>query len=215
MSIWHVVVCRGLPCLEKFRMLRRDIKRQYDEYIVKVEADIKRDPNKFWPFIKFKQNGTSFPLNMTFSGAEVSGADGITGAFANYFESAYCDKASVIWSSVEEWSTSCNFSLNAVNEQDVLNAISKLKLKFTAGPDMIPSFLIRECVEAFVSPLAVIFNLCFLQFGKLQGLYRFSVVLKIIGLFRSVAIFLKYLFQFIISDNLCFHFKSYTYNMAL
>jgi hypothetical protein len=36
--------------LEKFRMLRRDIKgdikRQYDQYVAKVEADIKRDPNK-------------------------------------------------------------------------------------------------------------------------------------------------------------------------
>jgi hypothetical protein len=145
-------------------MLRRDIKgdikRQYDQYVAKAEADIKRDPNKFWQFVKFKQNGTGIPLNMTFSGAEVSGADEITGAFANYFESAYCEKASVIESSVEEWSTSCNFFLNAINEQDVLNAISKLKLKFTAGPDMIPSFLIRECVEAFVSPLVVIFNLC-------------------------------------------------------
>jgi hypothetical protein len=39
---------------------------------------------------------------MTFSGAEVSGVDGITGTFANYFESDYCDKASVIGSSVEE-----------------------------------------------------------------------------------------------------------------
>jgi hypothetical protein len=87
-------------------MLRRDIKgdikRQYDQYVVKVEADIKRYPNKFWQFIKFKQIGTSFPLNMTFSGAEVSGVDGITGTFANYFESDYCDKASVIGSSVEE-----------------------------------------------------------------------------------------------------------------
>jgi hypothetical protein len=81
--------------LEKYRMLRRDIK---------AEADIKRDPNKFWQFVKFKENGTGIPLNMTFSGAEVSGADEITGAFANYFESAYCGKASVIESSVEEWS---------------------------------------------------------------------------------------------------------------
>jgi hypothetical protein len=86
--------------LEKFRMLRRDIKgdikRQYDQYVAKAEADIKRDPNKFWQFVKFKQNGTGIPLNMTFSGAEVSGAEEITGAFANYFESAYCEKASVI-----------------------------------------------------------------------------------------------------------------------
>jgi hypothetical protein len=39
-------------------MLRRDItgdiKRQYDQHIAKVEADIKRDPNKFWQFVKFK-----------------------------------------------------------------------------------------------------------------------------------------------------------------
>jgi hypothetical protein len=86
--------------LEKYRMLRRDIKgyikRQYDQYVAKAQADIKRDPNKFWQFVKFKQNGTGIPLNMTFSGAEVSGADEITGAFANYFESAYCEKASVI-----------------------------------------------------------------------------------------------------------------------
>jgi hypothetical protein len=76
---------------------------------------------------------------MTFSGAEVSGAHEITGAFANYFEFVYCEKASVIGPSAEEWSTSCNFFLNAVNEQDVLNAISKLKLKFTAGHDPIIS----------------------------------------------------------------------------
>jgi hypothetical protein len=199
--------------LEKYRMLRRDIKgdikRQYDQYVAKAEADIKRDPNKFWQFVKFKQNGTGIPLNMTFSGAEVSGADEITGAFANYFESAYCEKASVIESSVEEWSTSCNFFLNAVNEQDVLNAISKLKLKFTTGPDMIPSFLIRECVEAFVSPLVVIFNLC-LKTNAFPAIWKTARVVPVfkkgdrscIENYRPVSIctFSK-VFEFIISDT--------------
>jgi hypothetical protein len=208
--------------LEKYRMLRRDIKgdikRQYDQYVAKAEADIKRDPNKFWQFVKFKQNGTGIPLNMTFSGAEVSGADEITGAFANYFESAYCEKASVIESSVEEWSTSCNFSLNAVNEQDVLNAISKLKLKFTAGPDMIPSFLIHECVEAFVSPLVVIFNLC-LKTNAFPAIWKTARVVPVfkkgdrncIETYRPVSICSNFskVFEFIISDTLSFHFKSY------
>jgi hypothetical protein len=196
-------------------MLRRDIKgdikRQYDQYIAKAEADIKRDPNKFWQFVKFKQNGTGIPLNMTFSGAEVSGADEITGAFA------YCEKASVIESSVEEWSTSCNLFLNAVNEQDVLNAISKLKLKFTAGPDMIPSFLIRECVEAFVSPLVVIFNLCLKTnaFPAILKTARIAPVFKkgdrsCIENYRPVSICSNFskVFEFIISDTLSFHFKS-------
>jgi hypothetical protein len=39
-------------------MLRRDIKgdvkRQYDQYVAKAEADIKRDPNQFWQFVKFR-----------------------------------------------------------------------------------------------------------------------------------------------------------------
>jgi hypothetical protein len=155
---------------------------------------------------------------MTFSEAGVSGADEITGAFANYFESAYCKIASVIGSSVEECNISCNFFLNAVNEQDVLNTISKLKLKFTAGPDMIPSFLIRECVEAFVSPLVVIFNLC-LKTNAFPAIWKTARVVPVfkkgdrscIENYRPVSICSNFskLFEFIISDNLSFHFKSY------
>ena len=52
-----------------------------------------------------------------------------------------------------------HISINQVSERDVINAIMQLKLKYTAGPDKIPSVLIRECASYWIKPLTILFNL--------------------------------------------------------
>jgi hypothetical protein len=85
-------------------------------------------------------------------------------------------------------------------------------MKFTAGPDMIPSFLIRECVKAFVSHLVVIFNLC-LKTNAFPAIWKTFKKgdRSCIENYRPVSICSNFskVFEFIISDDLSFHFKSY------
>jgi hypothetical protein len=83
---------------------------------------------------------------------------------------------------------------------------------------MFSSFLIRECVEAFVSPLVVIFNLC-LKTNAFPAIWKTARVVSVfkkgdrscIENYRPVSICSNFskVFEFIISDTLSFHFKSY------
>ena len=52
-----------------------------------------------------------------------------------------------------------HFSIKSVDEIAVLLALKKLKLNITAGPDLIPSFLLKDCAIVRSRPVKVIFNL--------------------------------------------------------
>lgn len=53
----------------------------------------------------------------------------------------------------------CHVDNLIVFECEVFAAITKLKRKRTAGPNGIPSFIVKDCVRFLVKQLAILFNL--------------------------------------------------------
>ena len=46
-----------------------------------------------------------------------------------------------------------------ITPEGVFSASKSLKNKLTAGPDGVPSFIVKDCMQAFSAPLCHIFNL--------------------------------------------------------
>ncbi|KAJ3655426.1 hypothetical protein Zmor_014558 [Zophobas morio] len=65
------------------------IRTSYKEYLQNITSDIKRDPKKFWKFIKNKSNHACIPANMFYNDNELSNPQHIADAFANFFARSF------------------------------------------------------------------------------------------------------------------------------
>ncbi|KAB0801336.1 hypothetical protein PPYR_05690 [Photinus pyralis] len=85
----------------------------------------------------------------------------IVNAFAMYFGSVYLsdDGYNDSANKDNEFNNLPCINIGSVLESQVIQAISKLPNKFTAGPDLVPSFLIKDCRGVLVQPLLLLFNL--------------------------------------------------------
>ena len=52
-----------------------------------------------------------------------------------------------------------NINITHITLAEIEEAIKKLKNKFTSGPDLIPSFVVKDCAYVLSVPLYIIFNL--------------------------------------------------------
>ena len=205
---------------EEFRILRRRIKLKvktlYKDYIAMVEEQISNDPKKFWQFVKIKKSGTDIPLNMIVNDMNISGPTNIVEAFANVFRAAYNLSSDKV-STQEYISVRPDVSLFPVSEQEVFEAINKLKSKFTAGPDKIPSIIIRECASVLVAPLTFLINLC-LKSATFPDEWKKSKIVpifksgdkNIVENYRPVALMNNFakVFEFIIYKQMIFQLKN-------
>ena len=91
---------------------------------------------------------------MTFRNEPVSGGEAIVNSFATLFKSSFqSDFGEVTSDSVN------NINFGSVHEEKVYSKLKNLKPQFTAGPDLIPAFLIKDAASVFYTPLTFLFNL--------------------------------------------------------
>lgn len=149
--------------LARYRQLRSslkgDIRRAHSDYLKLLEERISLNPSDFWKHLLSKK-GASMPSGFNISGEVVSDVSQIAGAFANYFRNSY--RNSSILEDVSALTPIHDqlLTIESFTEDEVLGALNKLKGKLTAGPDQIPSFILKDCRSVFVRPLTIIFNLC-------------------------------------------------------
>ncbi|XP_063933353.1 uncharacterized protein LOC135145176 [Zophobas morio] len=159
------------------------IRTSYKEYLQNITSDIKRDPKKFWTFIKNKSNHACIPANMFYKGNELSNPQHIADAFAHFFARSFHPVSSTssntsVDSDLVSALNQNIFDVRKINESEVLTAIKKLKPTLTAGPDEIPSFFVKDCGIILASPLTVIFNLI-LSNSKFPDKWKLSRILPI------------------------------------
>jgi hypothetical protein len=101
-----------------------------------------------------KNNIRSFPFVVVRDGIILNDPQAIVDAYADFFVQAFVSL------DVSTDRTSGN-SLNIpeLDEDTVLSAIRRLKSAMTAGPDLVPSFLIQDCGAVLAKSLTYIFNL--------------------------------------------------------
>ena len=173
--------------LGKFKTLRskikNDIKLAHEQYINNIENNFKTNPKSFWSYIHSKKNTTTIPNNMTYNDNSLGNPQEIVDAFAELFETAFTESSEYVDSENTDVDENGHepTQLVQLNEDKICKAIKKLKNKFTAGPDGIPSFLIKDCASVLAKPLLILFNLA-LNSNTFPELWKNS---KIIPVFKK------------------------------
>ena len=147
---------------ENFKLLRtklkRDIDTSYKNYLQSIEYNLSSNPKSFWAYVNSKKNSSSMPNSFTHNDNILDNPEDIANSFANFFRSAYIPSSRNINFSADT-TDNINIATPEITEKDVVNAFKKIKPKFTAGPDGLPAFFLKDCSSILAAPLAHIFNL--------------------------------------------------------
>lgn len=157
---------KNIDSLDNFKRLRSEAKtladRDYKNYLANVAGDIKTDPKKFWSFINNKRGVSRIPGIMRDSeNQEFNNPSDIVESFKKYFHSVFLQSNNTFDAS-RNFDIDINMptiSINGFSEIEIINSIKKLKNKMTCGPDLIPSFFVKDCAQVLAYPLQTIFNL--------------------------------------------------------
>lgn len=156
-QIFHVQFCHLRAVTKKL------IDASYREYIRDMEANLSRDPEIFFAFIKKIKNckATSrSPEDMTIAGEIITNRDEVQAAFASYFRSVYARNPSSYNTDFEgRVSVPYSFGFSKCTRLEIEAAINHLKPKRSRGPDSVPPYVFKACSEFLISPLEYIFNL--------------------------------------------------------
>lgn len=151
--------------LLEFRRLRSLIKEQikaaYNEYITDIQTSIVDDSARFWSFVNSKNRTSRIPGEMHLGDQRLCKPQNIVNSFGEFFSSVYIqsiptDHHQPVNNVINEYIP----ILQPITGQDIMDASKRLKNKMTSGPDQVPSFIVKDCIGAFLKPLLIIFNLC-------------------------------------------------------
>lgn len=165
-----------------FSGLRADIKKRvssaYNVYIHQIQAELKTNPRAFWRHIDGLKSKGGFVSQVAYEGKQFVGPE-TAEAFARFFSSVFLPTVPRLDSK------SCRDSgrkksahyidVNEVTLREVEMAIKHLKPNSAVGPDKIPAYIVKGCIEYLVEPLCFLFNLA-LSSGSYPQLWRTSRV---------------------------------------
>lgn len=189
----------SMSCHQKFVSLRSTCKqlsrRDYAVFMKNSEAEISHDSSHFWKHVKDLKSSKGLPGEMQFGDLVSGDSLEISNYFADFFSSNYSDPNLMIPPPVED---STDFSqLNLCNVtltlSEVFEALEKIDLKKSPGPDGIPPILINSCRFALAAPLTLLYNMslttgCFPQawkIGQIVPIHK-SGKLNIVENYRAI-----------------------------
>lgn len=208
--------------LARYKTLRSVLKSKldlaYSQYIVRSEEAMTSDPSNFWSFIQEKKNCSRIPGTVYDANRQYNKPVDIVNAFGNYFSSVYEDSMDVPGEGAESVEFNSDFvGVAAVTEAQLLIAAKKLSNKHTAGPDGIPSFVVKDCIRVLVVPLLHIFNRS-LAVSAYPAIWKSTKIIPVlkkgdksfIGNYRPIAILCNFskLFEVILYNSIFVMVKS-------
>ena len=96
---------------------------------------------------------------MSYNDTDLSTPYEIVNAFNDFFSSTNILSRPSKMQSISTSLSSTPISLTPLTDDEILYALRRSKDSFTAGIDGIPSFILKDCADAFVGPLLLLFNL--------------------------------------------------------
>lgn len=148
---------------EEFSNLRALIKNQisvaYENYLSNIQNSISSNPKKFWNFVNTKNRTSRIPGEMNYGTSRLQSPQEIVNGFASFFSSIFASSELENFQPSEFFNNFGIINLRNITEIELIRASRKLQNKFTAGPDQIPAFVVKDCIGAFITPLLKIFNL--------------------------------------------------------
>lgn len=188
----------------------------YNNYLIKVRHNLKNDPKSFYKFVNSKRRVAEFPSVMKYGDLESSDDKAISNMFADFFASTY---SSSVFNYQYPYTIPDSTSINipSIDDYTVLNYLSKLKSSYAAGPDGVPSYILKHCSDVLCIPLAFIFNKS-LQLSYFPIIWKESFIMPlfksglktVVSNYRGIAKLsaIPKLFEKIIYDTLSHHASS-------
>ncbi|XP_063923008.1 uncharacterized protein LOC135137316 [Zophobas morio] len=198
------------------RLIKKEIKVAYINFMVSAETNIKQDPKNVWAYINQKKNVSSIPGHVFNKGIELTDPQEIVNHFAIHFSDVFssdniCDSFPVCDRESDIVSVLHNFVINTC---DILDAVKKVSSNFTMGPDNVPAFLVKDCISCLCEPLCYLFNLIIAEAAypnkwkstKVIPVFK-SGVRNNIENYRPIAIVSNFskIFERIVANNLYSH----------
>lgn len=160
--------------VDEFNVLQ---KKLHSEYIEKVQANIKSNPAEFWNFAKMNSKSSTYPRSMHYRERMCSTPSEMVELFADYFESIY-EPDEEVWRFEDIFHESLNTQDINISLHDVAMAINSLKWKSGAGPDEIPPFVVKKCIDFITWPIWLLYQKTFEQ-GRIPVALKLSRVVPV------------------------------------
>ena len=148
--------------MERFRRLRSTVKTEirsaYSHFVGLAERDISRNPNSLWRFVHMRRGTTRIPPTLRNDVAEFARPADVVAAFAELFSSVY-GQSVPLDQLPDAPSVVPSFWVPPVDESTLIGIMASFPDGNTAGADLIPSFIIRDCRFILAGPLAAIINI--------------------------------------------------------
>lgn len=124
----------------------------YEQYNSDVSRNIKRDPKKFWSFVREQKTSKGYELIMRYKDKMGSNDNEIANLFAEFFSSVFCSEKndSEIYKILNELNDQCQTDINV---EEVFEAMKKFPLNKGIGVDNFPPTIIRNCRYALAKPI--------------------------------------------------------------
>lgn len=193
-------------------------RKAYGNYLGKIKENFSRDPKSFYRFVNSKRNSSSYPTMVRHNGVEFSDDLSISNAFADFFASTYSDRKFDFDSPYPFDIRSANsFGLPMLDISTVLTDMRRLKKVYDAGPDGVPSSVLRFCSEALALPLTFLFNAS-LKMGYFPSFWKKSFLIPLhksgslinVSNYRGIAKLsaIPKLFEKLVTDIISHHVSS-------
>ena len=140
-----------------YTKLKRDIDTSYINYLQSIEYNLSSNPKSFWAYVNSKRTSSSMPNSFTHNDNILDNPEHMANSFANFLRSAYVRSSRSINFSADPIDN-INIATPEIIEKHIVNAFKKIKPKFTAGPDGLPAFFLKDCSSILAAPLAHIFH---------------------------------------------------------
>ena len=134
----------------------------YARYVRRTQSNLKCNPKRFWAFVNEKRSETGLPSSMFLDKESADTIDGICNLFAKHFSSVFDGEIvsnQQVESALRNVPTDVlNFRVGQFSNKDVEVAISGIKTSSAAGPDGIPTIVLKRCARTLCEPLRFICN---------------------------------------------------------
>jgi hypothetical protein len=154
---------------------------KYDQYIKKIESNIKTVPRSFFKFADMKRNTSGYPSTMFLEDQTARDPQEIANLFANFFQSVYVkdDDPSISMTTPDcADQNQHKVSLIQFTETAVHEAILELDEQKGPGPDGISPSILKKLVSVLRVPLTFLFNLS-LSSGVFPVVWKESFIVPI------------------------------------
>jgi hypothetical protein len=203
---------------KKFAILRSKVKQRlvlaYDSYIERIQSTVKANPRAFWQHVSSLKTTGGFVSRVKFKDEQFVGRE-VASAFANYFSGVFLPDIPLLDPNLLENtdrrpSVNC-IDIKSIGLQEVETGIKRLKANSSVGPDNLPAYIVKGCMEFLKIPIQYVFNLA-LSSGSYPQKWKVSRVrpipkagdTSVVENYRPIAVLptLGKLFEAILHRNL-------------